>query len=149
MPDTTTNFEQPYRYHAGFGNEGFLYNDAGNLTLAWSSFGPAYEAIVGKWHPWTLTTEQQALLESMLHEAPAGGTWRFANPARCLKCASPISGPITKTINLSYIQAAFIQIPIPRNTGCEITYYPEPHALPARCPCWGSPGCRTWRVPII
>jgi tripartite-type tricarboxylate transporter receptor subunit TctC len=34
----------------------------------------------------------------MLHEAPAGGTWRFANPARCLKCASPISGPITKTL---------------------------------------------------
>jgi hypothetical protein len=96
--DTTTNFEQPYRYQAGFGNEGFLYNDAGNLTLAWSSVDPAYEAIVGKWHPWTLTTEQQALLESMLHEAPTGGEWRFANPARCLKCASPISGPITKTI---------------------------------------------------
>ena len=92
------DFEQPYAFHAGFGNQGFLYNDAGDLTLVWSSFDPAYEAIVGKWHPWTLTTEQQALLENTLREAPSGGRWRFANPARCLECANPISGPITETI---------------------------------------------------
>lgn len=93
------DFEQPFPFHAGFGNQGFLYNDAGNLTLVWSSFDPAYEAIVGKWHPWTLTTEQRSLLESALPEAPSGGRWRFANPARCQKCASPISGPITETIH--------------------------------------------------
>lgn len=92
------DFKQPYPFHAGFGNQGFLYNDEGNLTLVWSSFDPAYEAIVGKWHPWTLTTEQQALLEGALREAPSGGRWRFANPARCLKCKSPISDAITKTI---------------------------------------------------
>ena len=91
-------FEQPYPYHAGFGNEGFLYNDAGNLTLVWSSFDRAYEAIVGKCHPWTLTTEQQTFLENALREAPSGGRWRFKNPARCTKCAYPISDPITKTI---------------------------------------------------
>jgi len=92
------DFEQPYPFHAGFGNQGFLYNDAGTLTLVWSSFDPAYEAIVGKRHPWTLSSEQQALLERVLCEAPFGGWWRFANPARCFKCASPISGPITETI---------------------------------------------------
>jgi len=92
------DFEQPYPFHAGFGNQGFLYNDTGNLTLVWSSFDPAYEAIVGKWHPWTLTTDQQALLESALCEPPSGGRWRFANPARCRKCVNPISGPITETI---------------------------------------------------
>jgi len=92
------DFEQPYPFHAGFGNQGFLYNDAGNLTLVWSSFDPAYEAIVGKWHPWTLTTDQQVLLESALCEAPSGGRWRFVNPSRCLKCAKAISGPITETI---------------------------------------------------
>jgi hypothetical protein len=92
------DFDQPYPFHAGFGNQGFLYNDAGNLTLVWSSFDPAYEAIVGKWHPWTLTAEQQVHLESALCELPSGGRWRFANPARCQKCASPISGPITETI---------------------------------------------------
>lgn len=31
------DFEQPSPFHAGFGNQGFLYNDAGNLTLACSS----------------------------------------------------------------------------------------------------------------
>ena len=92
------DFEQPYAFHAGFGNQGFLYNDAGNLTLVWSSFDPAYEAIVGKRHPWTLTTEQQTILEGALREAPFGGRWRFANPARCLECAKPISGPITETV---------------------------------------------------
>jgi hypothetical protein len=47
----------------GLGIKVFLYNDAGSLTLVWSSFDPAYEAIVGKVHPWMLTIEQQALLE--------------------------------------------------------------------------------------
>jgi DNA-directed RNA polymerase subunit N (RpoN/RPB10) len=91
-------FGQPQPFHAGFGNQGFLYNDQGNLTLIWSSFDPAYEAIVGKKHPWTLTFEQQRLLENALSESPRGGRWRFANPARCFKCASPISGSITETI---------------------------------------------------
>jgi hypothetical protein len=91
-------FDQPYMIHAGFGDQGFLYNDAGNLTLTWSSFDPAYEAIVGEHHPWALSAEQQALLEAALFEAPSGGRWRFANHARCLKCKGPISGPITETI---------------------------------------------------
>jgi hypothetical protein len=91
-------FDQPWPYHAGFSNEGFLYNDEGNLTLVWSSFDPAYEAVVGKNHPWALTTEQQALLEGALCSAPSGGSWRFINSARCMKCADPISGPITQTI---------------------------------------------------
>ena|ERR1700730_16920354 len=92
-------FDQPYAYHAGFGNEGFLYNDEGNLTLVWSSFDAAYQAIVGeRKHPWTLTAEDQGLLECALRPAPSGGSWRFNNPARCLKCANPISGPITQTI---------------------------------------------------
>lgn len=92
------DFEQPYPFHAGFANQGFLYNDAGNLTLVWSSFDPAYEAIAGKRHPWALSDKQRALLESALREAPSGGRWRFANPARCKKCASPLSGPITETV---------------------------------------------------
>jgi hypothetical protein len=92
------DFEQPYQFHAGFANQGFLYNDQGNLTLVWSSFDDAYKAIMGRKHPWMLATEEQALFEDALHPAPSGGRWRFINPARCMKCASPISGPITETI---------------------------------------------------
>jgi len=91
-------FDQPYPYHAGFSNEGFLYNDDGTLTLVWSSFDPAYEAVVGKKHPWTLTAEERAQFEGALRPAPCGGSWRFINPARCMKCADTISGPITHTI---------------------------------------------------
>jgi len=91
-------FKQPHPFHAGFGNQGFLYNDAGNLTLTWSSFDPAYEAIAPRQHPWVLNTEQQARFENALCDAPSGGRWRFANPARCLNCAEQISGPITETI---------------------------------------------------
>ena len=83
-------FEQPYQYHAGFGNEGFLYNDDGSLTLVWSSFDPAYEAVVGKVHPWVLDEESRARLESALQPAPTGGRWRFANLPRCATCGEPL-----------------------------------------------------------
>ena len=91
-------FEQPYPIHAGFSNQGFLYNDEGNLTLVWSSYDHAYTAIVGEKHPWVLTAKDRALFEGALRPAPSGGKWQFMNCARCLKCANPISGPITQTI---------------------------------------------------
>ena len=50
-------FNQPYPFHAGSGNQGFLYNESGNCTLVWSSFDPDYEKLVGQMHPWSLTEE--------------------------------------------------------------------------------------------
>lgn len=92
-------FNQPYPYHAGFGNQGFLYNEKGNRTLIWSSFDPDYERVVGKNHPWALGSESQKQLESALLPDPnGGGCWLFSNPARCLKCGSPISEPIGSNI---------------------------------------------------
>jgi hypothetical protein len=92
------NFNQPYPYHAGFADQGFLYNDEGNRTLVWSCYDPAYIDIVGGNNPWTLTTDQQVRFENALPLAPSGGNWRFMNPARCTKCANAISDPITRTI---------------------------------------------------
>jgi hypothetical protein len=91
-------FDQPHPYHAGFSNQGFLYNDEGNLTLVWSSFDPGYEAVMGRKHPWTLTTREHRILEDALRPAPSGGSWRFANPARCMQCADSIGASITSTI---------------------------------------------------
>jgi len=54
--------------------------------------------MAGKNHPWALTTEQQAIFEDALQPAPSGGRWKFINSARCVACAIPICGPITKTI---------------------------------------------------
>ena len=94
----SSEFAQPYAYHAGFADQGFLYDDAGTLTLVWSSFDPAFEAIVGRLHPWTLTPPVQAALEARLKSAPTGGRRRFSNPARCLNCRQEISGPMTRTV---------------------------------------------------
>lgn len=91
-------FDQPYAYHAGFGNQGFLYDDAGTLTLTWSSYDPAYVAVVGQKHPWALTQSDRDKLESRLRDAPSGGRWRFVNPARCLHCGGQISDSILHTI---------------------------------------------------
>src|SRR5258706_16283152 len=90
-------FDQPYPIHAGFSDQGFLYNDEGKLTLVWSSFDPEYEAIVGRKVPWALTTDDQERLEAALSPAPNGGAWRFVNPARCMKCGEDIRDPIKKT----------------------------------------------------
>jgi hypothetical protein len=91
-------FKQPYPYHAGFGNQGFLYNDAGTLTLVWGSYDPAYVAIVGQNHPWALTLALRSKLEESLLPAPAGGRWRFSNPPRCRFCGHAIGAPIGDNI---------------------------------------------------
>ena len=91
-------FDQPYAYHAGLSNQGFLYDDAGTCTLIWSSFDPAYESIVGKTHPWMLTESQRVSLEAALKPSPSGGRWRFANPPRCPHCGADIERSILHTI---------------------------------------------------
>jgi hypothetical protein len=91
-------FNQPYRYHAGFSDQGFLYSEGGNCTLIWSCFDPAYEAIVGSKNPWALIEGDRAKLEESLLPAPDGSRWLFRNPARCTKCKHQIGGSITETI---------------------------------------------------
>jgi hypothetical protein len=91
-------FAQPYAYHAGFGNQGFLYDDEGTLTLVWDSYDPAYSELFDR-YPWSLSVDQQERLESMLADAPSGGRWRFANPARCPSCGREIRGPMMRDIS--------------------------------------------------
>jgi hypothetical protein len=91
-------FDRSYGFHAGFSICGFLYNDVGNQVFVWSSYDPNYVAFVGEHHPWMLTPEQQREIEASLLPSSGGGAWHFANPARCLKCGAPISGPMSETI---------------------------------------------------
>jgi membrane protease YdiL (CAAX protease family) len=91
-------FRQPHPYHAGIAAQGFLYSGDGHRTLTWSSYDPEYAAVVGKQHPWALPPEDRKRLEERLTPAPDGSRWLFSNPARCLQCGYPISGPITDTI---------------------------------------------------
>ena len=91
-------FDRSYGFHAGFSNLGFLYNDNGDMVFVWSSFDPDYVALAGRNHPWSLNESEQARIEEQLLPAPQGGRWRFSNPARCLKCRQPVSGPMNQTI---------------------------------------------------
>lgn len=91
-------FNQPYAYHAGFGDKGFLYNEPGNRTLVWSVYDPAYIAIVGGKNPWALASEDRQRIENALKPSPDGTRWLFSNSARCLKCGHSISGPMGETI---------------------------------------------------
>lgn len=91
-------FQQPHPYHAGIATQGFLYNETGNRTLTWSSYDPEYVSVVGRQHPWALAPEDRKRLEDRLAPAPDGTRWLFTNPARCVRCGHPISGPMTETI---------------------------------------------------
>ena len=92
------HFQPAISVSPGFGDQGFLYDDAGTLTLTWSCFDPAFGALVGRKNPWSLTRADQQKLEAALLPAPSGGRWRFLNPARCVNCGSPIGDPIDRTI---------------------------------------------------
>ncbi len=91
-------FNQPYAYHAGFGDQGFLYNESGTCTLIWSAFDPDFEGVVGRKTPWSLSPEERKKLEDSLISSPDGTRWLFENPARCMKCGHSISKPITGAI---------------------------------------------------
>jgi len=92
-------FNQPYAYHAGFADQGFLYNDDGNLTLVWNAFDPEFERIDGKMNPWVLSNKEKIkAFEEWLPKAPYGGRWRFNNPARCLTCKAEISPPMGRNV---------------------------------------------------
>ena len=91
-------FDQPYAYHAGFSDQGFLYNDAGTLTLVWSVWDPVFNEILPEKASWTHSPLNRQCFEERLLPAPEGGLWRFSNPARCTHCKMPISGSMLDTI---------------------------------------------------
>jgi hypothetical protein len=94
----TNVFEQPYAYHAGFADQGFLYNDDGNLTLVWSAYDSDWQKIAGRVNPWATTDEKRKAFEHWLPPAPKGGKWSFKNPGRCLNCKVEIIAPIRNNI---------------------------------------------------
>lgn len=93
----TNIFAQPYAYHGGFGDQAFLYNDAGDCTLVWSILDPLYEALLARHspkEPWGLTTGAKRELERLLPESPLGDAWRFRNPPRCKHCRGALTPPM-------------------------------------------------------
>jgi hypothetical protein len=102
-------FNQPYAYHAGFADQGFLYNDDGNLTLVWSAYDLDYIKIIGQLMPWAfLIDEKKKAFEDWLPPPPYGGRWRFGNSARCQNCKMEIGGPIDQCIYYLVFEASIV-----------------------------------------
>lgn len=91
-------FDQPYAYHAGFSDQGFMYSDSGHLTLTWSWYDPAIKRFFSDERVWTAQSESHRRFEAALLPAPDGGRWRFSNPARCLHCSAALSGPMMECV---------------------------------------------------
>ena len=89
-----STFGPPSGDDARLRNLAFLYNDAGTSTLVWATTDPTFRSLFGATKPWGLSPEQQAAFEARLKPPRTGGQWRFANPARCLRCGEPISPPM-------------------------------------------------------
>lgn len=85
---------QPYRYHAGFGDTAFLYNEAGDCTLIWGVYDHAYERILGGDNAWRPSHAHQRQMKSLLPPSPRGDRWCFSAPARCGQCRAAIAAPM-------------------------------------------------------
>src|SRR5438309_12076697 len=88
-------FEQ---YHAGFGDEGYLYCDKDSTVLTWSSYDRVYSSIVRK-HPWMLTDAEKRLVEDALLPCPLGGKFAFSNSPRCPHCSQEIRSLVPDAIH--------------------------------------------------
>ena len=124
----TTVFGQPYRYHAEFGNEGFLYNDDGNMTFVWSTLDPVFEEVVGAEETWGLTEAQLEVFERSLRPAPRGGRFRFSNPGRCSACHAPICEPMTRDSYYVLFPGSVLARPTPADPGILRRYLINPKA---------------------
>src|SRR2546427_561752 len=91
-------FDQPYAYHAGFGDQGFMYSDSGHCTLVWSDYDPVIKQFFPPGSQFSKDADIRARFERALRPAPDGGCWRFTNPARCLHCSEPIAASILEQI---------------------------------------------------
>lgn len=86
----TLHLSQPYPYHAGFNNEGFLYCDSDPTVVTFSSFNPGYRTLVGDVHPWSLDAAQRQIVEDHLLPCPCGGRFLFASEPTCPSCGASL-----------------------------------------------------------
>src|SRR5258708_6847015 len=79
------------RFHAGLGDEGYMYCDRDATVITWSSFDPTYSSMVHNTHPWMLTDAEKRIVEAAIIECPCGGRFRFGNPPLCPHCSGDLS----------------------------------------------------------
>lgn len=91
-PNCKSRFEidQPYPYHAGFSNVGFLYCECCPAMVTFHTYDKHYTGIVGDKHPWDLNEVERRKIEESLKPCPNGGRFRFNAYPRCPVCNEPM-----------------------------------------------------------
>ena len=88
----TIILKQPYQYHAGFSDRGFLYCDSCSGLVTFSTYNPFYVRLVGEKHPWSLNQDEKQKVEDHLQPCCGGaGHYRFDAPPRCPYCNCSLS----------------------------------------------------------
>lgn len=108
-PECRRTFEvsQKYPYHAGFGNQGFLYCERCPNLVVFNSFDRRYTAIVGQVHPWGLDFVKKSMVEGQLKACACGGNFRLSAKPRCPLCNAEIPGILPDGIHYIEIGRRF------------------------------------------
>ena len=89
----TSVLDQPYPYHSGFADQGFLYCDACPAVVTFSTWDPDFGAMrLG--NPWNLRPDERSRVEAALKPCRTCGKGRFRfglNP-RCPRCNESLPG---------------------------------------------------------
>lgn len=74
------------KFHAGFGNQGYMYCDSDCTLVTWSAFDSRFVRLVGSKHSWMLNNDERKLVEESILDCPCGGRFTFNSNPRCPKC---------------------------------------------------------------
>jgi hypothetical protein len=77
-------------FHAGFGDQGYLYCDSDETIVTWDSLSPDYIAIVGEVHPWMLDRNGKRSVEAAIVDCPYGGRFAYSALPRCPFCEAEL-----------------------------------------------------------
>lgn len=96
--------KQPFPYHSGFSDQGYLYCDRCPNVVLFSIYDKFYTELCYEKAPWGLSLEQEQLVEENLCPCPCGGSFKFSAKPRCPHCLkeipeiTPLSGTEKRSI---------------------------------------------------
>ncbi len=96
--------KQPFPYHSGFSDQGYLYCNRCPNILVFSIYDEFYTKLCNEKQPWGLMLEEQKFVEDNLYPCPCGCSFKFSAKPRCPHCLkeipeiTPLSGAETRSI---------------------------------------------------
>jgi len=101
-------------FHAGFGDQGYLYCNLDETIVTWDSFSSGYVALVGEVHPWMLDQNQRQSVEAAIIDCPYGGRFAYSALPRCPHCETELPNltpdPIYYAITGRHLDGATLNV---------------------------------------